>query len=517
MVQETNDQGQSNSQPSGITSRRNYLRVGASLVTAGFFAGCTGDGGDGGGTTPTDTPSGDGGTTPTDTPSGDGGTTPTLTSSDGTDLSGVSIRIWAANGRHSTSAGNHFRNAAKQFEQQTGANVKVNIPPSVFGSPQKWLSTFKNGDQPVLFEEGHYVMGQILRPDWVLPADDGQGGGWIKDIDAELMQNYEWLMGTMERAHSGTSVRSWGLPYDFLTYSPLMARADLLEQAGVRSDWPPETYDEYVSMGYALQNDSDAEFGIGIHGGSESMDSGVNLLSMGFGGFPDGAFIKEDWSGINTDNDTWKEAIRKHIAIYREEQISPPNTPNHTVEKGIPEITQGFIGMQPMEVLNFPQVMQQGGSMVANKQIIWGKSPSDTGKFWNSPGMWCISKKPSNVDSAKWERKQEAAKRFVEFFLQKEQQQGLFENIGYLPGHQEVAEARREDYHEHHLYNVVYQQMQNSPAGYSVHPALPFFMFSEGYQPVVNGLKGDLSPSEVNQQMTQIGNDLVEQYSGIMD
>jgi len=131
--------------------------------------------------------------------------------------------------------------------------------------------------------------------------------------------------------------------------------------------------------------------------------------------------------------------------------------------------------------------------------------------------MWCISKKPSNVDSAKWERKQEAAKRFVEFFLQKEQQQGLFENIGYLPGHQEVAEARREDYHEHHLYNVVYQQMQNSPAGYSVHPALPFFMFSEGYQPVVNGLKGDLSPSEVNQQMTQIGNDLVEQYSGIMD
>jgi len=126
--------------------------------------------------------------------------------------------------------------------------------------------------------------------------------------------------------------------------------------------------------------------------------------------------------------------------MFREHELSTPETPQSGDEDVVPWMAQGQVSMSQIDFLNEPTLMQRHTELMENGTVKW--APSFGGQSGQrslvTPFTFGITKPPDGADEAAWEKKQQAAIEFLKVWLSKDFRVELFESYGLLPVHQDV-------------------------------------------------------------------------------
>lgn len=464
----------SNKSSFGTPNRRRFLAGATAGLTAGALAGCVGSLGD-----------------------------------DADSLDGTTIRVWSRVASVSPPAGRQMQSWVNQFEEETGVDVKFNPAPVPFGSPQKYQSIFGNDDYPVLFDMPPSGVGDFLNEEQFHPLGD-----WIDRISEERRQHFEWAIPLIEDQHSGFDIgdpNSFAFPWIYQPFTPMVARRDHLEAAGLdpESDFPPESYDEFLSIARTLQADGPADYATGMLGTSDAMDSGYTHWAMTAGG-QDGRILNEDWTDTNMDNDVWKEQTRKYVDVFREHELATPQSPQLSDEDTLNLLANGVISMGWIELQNYPQFQNVNPDLVENDTLTWGPKWAPSGQ-WGDMVMhsFMLMKKPEDQDEDTWNRKQEAAVRLVEFLLSEEVQNDLLQETGQFPAHEGANSRILDEYRDDHAFNVGARIARNTdfvwPAKYTLK-----IRFVEGVPIGQRALRGEITPEEACDEWAAAARDVIQ-------
>lgn len=427
------------------------------------------------------------------------------TGSSGGSLDGVEIRYWSKVAKQSKAAEEFVKEQARQFEEETGAKVSVSVMSGVYEARQKWMGAFDNEEWPVLFDEQPWLAGPLWREEWLLTLDE-----MTERLSDQVVSNVEWTFPTVETAYSGFDVDGFGLPFGLIGLTPMAARRDHFEAAGLdpESDFPPESYDHMIQTAKTLQEDGPADWGLAIIGSSgDVLDSGVSLWATHASG-RDGLFLTPDWQDVNFDNDVWKSQFEKYVAAYREHGVSSPRTPTQSDEDTAKALAQGTTSMGWIEQPTLNLLKQAAGESTREK-IMFGN------KYWDEasgsillPAHY-VTRTPSGVDDSEWERKQEAAFRFIEFAHDQAFQTGLPDGLGFLPVVEEHRESVLGDYRDDHMFQAVDEIAQDTNLTPEGHTRIFDLFFNVGPPHIQRALKGEVAPDEALDNLASEARDML--------
>lgn len=412
--------------------------------------------------------------------------------------SSTSFTYWNEINTNTRAAKETTKKSIKQFESSSDANVKVNFSgySAVLGA--KWLTSFKNGNYPVLYDSVSTWNGQFVKGGWVKPFDEYRDA-----FDQETIDAIKWIFPLLKTQYRGfEETNLWDVPFGFLAQVPFVVRTDHLEKAGFdpEKDFPPESYDELIDIATTLQRKGPGEYGYQIHGSKfDVTDCMLPQWAVAQGG-KQGLFLNEDWSDTNLDTQLWIDTVSKYVDVYRKYNLSNSQTPSSGDEDVVPLMRQGKASMSSTDFLNLPTFMNQATKLMKSGSVKWGASwpgPKNQ-RAIIQPYTFGVTKKPEKADKGTYEKKQEAAIDFVKRWLSKDFQRNLHENFGLIPVRKDVWGDIKK--HKHNGFDAMLKMTKNADLGWSAHPHSVSIQYTTTAPYIQKALSGDLTPEEACKQ-----------------
>ena len=323
-------------------------------------------------------------------------------------------------------AGNTATNAVKdklsEFEKATGIKVEVvEIPEKDL--TQKMLLEFSNNtglyDALMAPEDAFskYVTNGYL-------ASLGEAGGVPADADDFVPRFMDRIRYDGERLYQGDL---YGLPLSG-DVNVLYYNTELMAQAGLDPDKPPQTWDEFMTYAKALTKDGVHGTGwLGVQGDASTWAWATYLFSMG-GDF----FDEKDHPVFNSEAGV--KALQMIVDMIHKDQVMPPSVPSWDYDQINAAFPQGRVAM----VVNWPYMLglanDPAQSQVAGKVKI---ALAPKGETYGVPAggwKWLIA------DGSK--HKPEALQ-FIEFATSQDFQTYMVEKYNQLPTRTSVYEAMK--------------------------------------------------------------------------
>lgn len=484
--------------PSEETTSRRRRNVIKGLGAAGIvgLAGCAGGGGGGEG----------------DGSGGSGGTT-TTGSSTQKEFSDVSFRYWNIINIQNRNARELSQNIIQEFEKETGATVQINFSgySDMIGS--KWRTAWSNDNYPVVYDSLTYLAGHLNHK--VVPV-----GNYIDKLDDKLVEKYQWIMDLMAketyRGHAGSGLdRVYEVPFGLDVREPNIFRNDHFEQAGVSLEdtTPWDSYDELVSTMKTVMNNGPASTGYQVYGVAHDW-SDVQLVPwLIANGGAEGLYVGENAQKANMDTQTWIDTFTDYVNVYRKHNLCGQQTPQMSDEKTVPNIIGGNWSGGSMDPFNHPSLTRQAPDLANSGKVQYTPqlqtSNLEKGGFiWSTVGL-ALTKKPPGVAESKWNRKQEAAIRLMEKFLEKDLQRSSWDGFGTLPARKDVwSDLER---NPHGLLDVLTTMAEETQYSISARPGIGKIYSTLTGPTAQQALRGDITPEEACTQIAQDSQQLIDE------
>ena len=484
--------------------RRRYLELAGVAGVAGL-AGCAGNSGTEQDGTTTDS----------------GGTTTGGTKSGGKRYAGLTINFWDVLNVQSPDAKKAITSAVKQFQKETGAEMKVNYSgyEQLLGS--KWVNAFDRGDYPHIYTSetewsGRFVAGGWVKP-WDLVVKEHE-----KVIPQRTIDAVKWIYPAQRyngRGYEGNHI--WELPIGCLPRTPFVGRVDHFEKAGLnpKKDFPPKSFEDAVRVGKQLQKQGPAQYGFHIYGVKWDWFDIAHPWAIAKGG-KDGAFLSNDWSDVNYDKDLWIKSMQQYQNVYQKYNLSGPKTPTAGDEAMVPMLLSGQTSMAMPEWLNHPTFLRRAPQLLKSGKLQYGATWKGDSGMRGPIGLWTmgITQKPPNRQASQWKKEQRAAVDFmVNYLLAEDFQAKLQGTLGLLPIREDVRQrAKKLSKWEssHHMVQTGLDMIPDTKdIGWEYHPNMPDIMFTRIAPKVVRMLQGKMAPKKVcTQAAAEIRNQNVMDY-----
>jgi len=464
-------------------SRRRFMTM-AGIGAGSLLAGCSDNSGSSG--------------TDGSTDSGDDSTI-TGENGDGARFDGVTFEMWDWFGVN-TGQKAFIEELVAEFENDTGATVNLTFDGGVTDG---WPQQIRNGEGPHI-HSWTPAFGLILDHEYYYTADD-----MMKDhsdlFDDDTIGDLEWQFDGMR--YLGRGLPDIDVPH-FPVFnsprSPVLARYDFVEQAGLEDEFPPQSFDEAIEFSRKLQNNSDAEYGFQVPG------SGGDVLGFIWSQLPqtgdktETSLMNEDYSELNVGNDAYAETMQRFKRLLDEGVIAPDTASlgGSAVSGQIATTDRyGQVSPEPKHQKSVAQsnpAVLQDGSM--RWYPMWGEKKSN-----QTP--WFYNVLPVEDGNSQEKRRQEAAIYFLaNYVLSDGFHEIMAQESGFIPSKRDTWDAAQENVKwedQHHWFETCRTQMDNGGAwslGYGspeVGDIVPTLAGAGQYLPQY--LTGDLSLDEAMQ------------------
>lgn len=410
----------------------------------------------------------------------------------GMDLSGVSFEYWETFNVQSRAAKEGIGELISQFESDTGATVQINWSSYAGVIGAKWITNFKKGNYPVLFNGASQYNGRFAQGGWLVPFEE-----YKDEFDQETLDAIEWVLEPL-RDSERMFGKLFDVPYSLQILGAFASRVDLIEEAGLDPSnvFPPSDYNDAIETMNAVKESGVVEYPWWIYGSKfDVVDANLGHWTVAEGG-QDGMLINEAADDVNFDNDVWKKIARQYIEIHTKHDLSGPQTPQGTDEKSVPKLLGGQTIWSHTESPNNPSFNDQAPSMVENGQIQWGAGwGGNTGQRCTIyPQTLVLTQPPDGADEAKYERKQQAAIEHMKYWLSKDFQKKLPEFAGVLPVRDDVWDELGS--RPTKALEVWQSQLETVDFIWANHPNFVEFMYNIPGPYIQDALKGNISPEE---------------------
>jgi len=489
-------------------SRRRILKA-AGIGIAGGLAGCSGggDGGDGGGD------GGDGGDGGGDggdggDGSGDGGDSMdggSTASPNKKQLDGVTVEWWDWLNIQGKTIKQGLTQTAKQFEQDTGATVKINFS-GWEETGTKWPQAIQQGNVPHIFDQETGQSNATPRKYWYVHDN------LVKDFSSSYgNMNWDAFSGTIEagkREAKGwpdidvITVQQWQLPRTIMLW-----RTDYVEEAGVSDSFPPSNTEELIEVARAVQENTNAQAGFAPPGQESNYwfhprAAHVNAKKS--------EVFNSDFTDLKVNNDAWTEGFRD-AKKFAESGVTPPNTVSLTDEKTLALTGQGQYGGTVTDMLGHSLLLEQTPDVVKNGNIEWvpwSGWPSEQGdqaKIWLNGNT--IIKDPDDRSDQRKRRESAAVQWLTDYWMEKGYQERMPSLYGssLMPTRSDAFEGARgnvEAESQHHWAQSGFEALSNSATPY-MNWGSPDVSWTAGTAPAIPNwqavYKGEMAPEEATQ------------------
>ncbi|MFC7231642.1 hypothetical protein ACFQMM_09835 [Saliphagus sp. GCM10025308] len=373
---------------------------------------------------------------------------------------GVTFEMWDWFGVN-TGQEQFIRDLVAEFESDTGATVNLTFDG---GIADAWPQQIRNGEGPHI-HSWTPAFGVNLDPEYYYTADDLMQD-YSDQFDDDTIGDLEWQFEGMEWLARGLpDIDVPHFPIFNSPRSPVLARYDFVEQAGLEDDFPPSTFEEAIEFSRQLQENSDAEFGFQIPG------SGGDVLGFLWGQLPqlgdkeETSLMSEDYSDVIVNNDAWSSAMERFKRLLDEDVIAPD-----TASLGGPDVSgqiattnrYGQINPEPKHHKSVagsnPSVLQDGS---LRWYPMWGEDKSN-----QTP--WTYNIVPVDENDDEEQRRQEAAIFFLaNYVLSDGFHEIMAQESGFIPSKRDTWDAAQDNVEwedEHHWFEACRTQMENGGA-----------------------------------------------------
>lgn len=333
------------------------------------------------------------------------------------DLSGVEVDYWNMIGVQNSIVRSVAEDIIAAFEQKTGA--KVNTTWNSYGDiiGPKYRTNFTGGIRPTVMDTSARWVNQLR--EFLHPLDEFIDGAW----DQEARGGVEWLFPLVHRQSRGfeDSNRIYGLPFNLVMQAPYILRRDHLEQAGLDFDehYPIRDTDHYVEICKAIKENAGVPYPTEVYGkiwdfGDTQLNGWIRSLSL-----ENSDFLNDDWTASNARSDAWKQATQFYVDVFREHELSSPNSPQSTDEEAVDQLILGRKSIVHCDLLNRGTLLDRIPQEVQDGRVVWGPhfpiAGGDSGSqcFLGLQSFYIVAQDGPDADI-----KQQAAWEFIkEWFL----------------------------------------------------------------------------------------------------
>lgn len=465
-------------------SRRQYIKAAGGALAASSVAGCLGGGGGG--------------------------------------ANVDTIQYWDTFNVQSQSARETVERMVSEFEEENDVTVELNL--SGFGqmAGSEWITTFEQGEYPVIFTGDQIVAGRFEEAGYIEPFSE-----WSDQLSSETRSGINWMLdGPIDEAiawmgeHPNIEEQVYTFPVGLVPQDPLQVRVDHMEAAGLdpESDFPPEDYDHLVEVATTLTEDGPGDWGFQLHGHPFDWYTFIEPYTNAVGADKgEAGYFAGDYRSVNYDTDTWMSVVADTIALYREHGVSGPQTPSIPDEETVPLFLDGKVSMSPIEPMNYPEYLSRAPDLMEAGDIRYGglwDQPSGMNNAMLTYGL-AITSRPDGVDEATWERKQELAVKFAEKWFGSTTQTSLFTDTGFVPVRRDLWDQNAEQlpYNDaSRAFATLTDMVENKSRG--VHTSHPMYITASSDMGALmgKGYNGELSPEQVCAQGAEAGNKVLDDY-----
>jgi len=482
---------------SNHASRRAVLKtLGAAGISAGL-AGCAGSSDSGA----TET-SGSGANTSREQGTTIGGT------AGASDVSGVTIEWWDLMHRQSQTSKDWVESIKQKYEEETGNTLSMSYETTQAVQSGTWLTEMEQGKGPIVFDGSVVRMGSFIDAGHVTPWSD-----FSDQFDSERLSSIEWSDEIVQSAFSGfEGDKIWSMPIGFILQAPIVARADHFEEAGldIENDFPPESYEDLISTAQKLQEDGPGDYGFQVHGAPNDITDEISpTWAVGIGG-GDGRYVNSDWTDTLYDSDAWKTSLKRQVDLFRNKELSPPDTPTASDEDACQSIIDGRASMSQVGMYNYGLFADRAQDELNNGVFqfgpAWEGQSGNRGMFGSTTTM-NLAAKPESMDDETWEKKKNAAIQLMEMMLSPEIQKEIFAKVGPLPANRNVWEEVRGQ--ESNFINTAISMANSAEYGWQAHPDIQDIKANIPGPILQRAMNGSISAEEAcDQAAEQIRNQI---------
>jgi len=479
-------------QSSGEYSRRRAVKA---LGVAGIagVAGCIGGSDSSGDGTSTD------GTTSGDS-SGDGTSTDGTTSGGGSG-DGTTFTFWNVIHGQSDVASQFLQTVKQGYEDETGNTVNlVNENTSAIQNGN-WLTRMNQGKNPTLLQTAASRTGSFIDNGFITPWDEV-----LDQMDDSVVSGTEWAHDVTRNVYAGfEGEKMWCPPIGFVMQEPFVARADHFDEAGldIESDFPPTNYDELIELATTLQQDGPGDYGFQVHGSPGDLMDEITPTWAHAYGETDGLYVNLDWTDTNLDSEAWKTSLRRQVDLYRNKDLSAPNSDTTSDEDACQLLIDGKASMSQVGMLNYGLFANRAPDMLESGQLRFARSWEGEAGFRGEFNMTSIGigTKPPNMADSTWQKKMNAAVQFVNHIMSVDVQKEVFSKWGLLPFNQNAWEEIPPK--ENELVEAAQAIAEGSEYGWQAHPQMSDIQYNIPGPIFQRAMTGSISPEEACDQAAQ--------------
>jgi len=222
-----------------------------------------------------------------------------------------------------------------------------------------------------------------------------------------------------------------------------------MREAGLdpESDFPPESYEHLVEIATTLTEDGPGDYGFQLHGHPFDWYTFIEPYTNALGGHEgEAGYFAEDYRSVNYDTETWKQVVADTIALYREHEVSGPQTPSIPDEDTVPLLTQGQGEHEPHRADELPDLPRHRARTDGGRrhQVRLAVERAVGYEQRNA------HVRPRNHQPARGSRrgrvgrKQELAVKLAEMWFEEQVQTSLFMDTGFVPVRRDLWDQNAE-------------------------------------------------------------------------
>jgi len=434
----------------------------------------------------------------------------------------TTIKYWDTFNVQSQSARKTVENLVSRFEDEHDARVELNL--SGFGqmAGSEWITRFEEGEYPVIFTGDQIAAGRFEEGGYIKPFTD-----WSDQLSSNVRSGLKWILdGPIDEAtawmgeHPNLKRNTYTFPVGLVPQDPIQVRADHMRKAGLdpESDFPPKDYDHLVEISKTLTEDGPGEYGFQLHGHPYDWYTFIEPYTNALGAKKgEAGYFAPDYRSVNYDTETWKQVVSDTIALYREHQVSGPQTPSIPDEDTVQLLTQGKVSMSPIEPMNYPTYLDTAPKLMESGDIKYGSlwsEPSGMNNAMLTYGI-AITNPPKGADKDKWEKKQELAVKLAEMWFEEQVQTSLFQDTGFVPVRRDLWDKNSEQlpYNDASgAFETLTTMVGEESRG--IHTSHPSYLSASSDMGSLmgKGYNGELTPEEVCTKGAEAGNSVLDDY-----